>query len=71
MKKLNFLLMSITMLFISSNAFAQSKASDSEMSRLMLTAWVPEQIEGMPSSAKNMLTNKLKEVITKLSLIHI
>ena len=53
------------MLLISNNAFAQSKASDSEMSRLMLTAWVPEQIEGMPSSANNMLTNKLKEVITK------
>ena len=65
MKKLNFLLVSITMLLISNNAFAQSKASDSEMSRLMLTAWVPEQIEGMPSSANNMLTNKLKEVITK------
>lgn len=65
MKKLNYLLMAMLVLCFSSQSFAQKTATDDEMSRLMLTAWVPDQVEGMPSNAKNMLTNKLKEVITK------
>ncbi|MBU0764852.1 MAG: hypothetical protein KJ607_08460, partial [Bacteroidetes bacterium] len=33
--------------------------------RIELTAWVPDQIESMPESARKMLANKLTQVVTE------
>lgn len=51
-----------SLFFLGSASSAQEKKDD--LSRVAITAWVPEQIEGMPESAKNSLTNKLTQVIT-------
>ncbi|WP_417199396.1 hypothetical protein [Bizionia sp.] len=56
MKKLITLL---TCCFIATNIVAQNNDYD-----ISLAAYVPDQIEGIPASAKSMLNNKLGQVIT-------
>ncbi len=63
MKNLIFKIASISALFFFTNStFAQEKKDD--LARVAVTAWVPDQIEGMPAAARQSLTNKLTQVIT-------
>ena len=63
MKKLNKLLLAALFMLSVSAGFSQDGTSKDE-NRIMLTAWVPEQIENMPMSARKSLENKLKQVVT-------
>ncbi len=67
MRKINQILLVAAIMLSSTMSFAQSSASKDE-NRIMLTSWVPSQIEGMPASARKMLTNRLKQVVTKNGL---
>ncbi|OFX52526.1 MAG: hypothetical protein A2046_06100 [Bacteroidetes bacterium GWA2_30_7] len=63
MKKIFF----IVLAFIACSYTIQAQNSGAKMDdkgRLALTAWVPEQIEGMPEAARKNLENKLKQIIT-------
>lgn len=52
--------------FISVNAFAQKTAAKSDdVGRITLAPYVPEQIDQMPEAARNMLSNKLSQIITQ------
>jgi len=64
MKKFNLI---IWLIFAISISLAQAQTSDGKMSdkgRLVLAAWVPEQIENMPVASRNNLENKLNQIIT-------
>lgn len=50
------------MMFSGISSFAQDKKDD--LGRVAVTAWVPDQIEGMPTTARQSLSNKLTQVIT-------
>jgi len=66
MKKINQLLLAAVIVLSSASAsFAQASKDEN---RIMLTAFVPQTIEGMPNSARKMLANKLKQVVTKNGL---
>ncbi len=67
MKKLNVLVLSTILLLSSTITFAQDAASKDE-NRIMLTAWVPPTIEGMPAVSRKSLENKLKQIVTKNGL---
>jgi hypothetical protein len=67
MKNLSKLLVAGCILF-SSIGFAQKKTSADDMGRVMMTAYVPQQIENMPAGARKMLANKLTQVVTKSGL---
>ena len=67
MKKLSQLLLITLFLFSSSDSFSQASKSKDE-NRIMLTAWVPHTIDGMPVAARRSLNNKLKMVVTKKGL---
>jgi hypothetical protein len=43
---------------------AQTTGKMDDKGRLALAAWVPDQIEGMPTAAKKNLENKLSQIIT-------
>lgn len=58
MKKLIY----IVLFFVATSLVAQEKKSSDGIS---LAAYVPRQAEGLPSSAKRMLLNRLTQVITK------
>jgi len=45
-------------------AKAQTTGKMDDKGRLALAAWVPDQIEGMPTAAKKNLENKLSQIIT-------
>jgi len=63
MKKGIQVLLILPLLFTFIAVNAQSNQEDKN--RIALTAWVPDQIEGMPASATNLLENKLSQVATK------
>ncbi len=68
MKKFKIIIIAavITLSGYSFNSYCQNvqgKADD--MGRIALKAWVPQQIENMPGSARKMLANKLTQVVTK------
>lgn len=67
MKRLSQLLLVAVFLVSSTVSFAQATASKDE-NRIMLTSWVPPTIDGMPRASRKMLTNKLKQVVTKNGL---
>lgn len=67
MKNLSKLLVAGCIL-LSSYSFAQKKTTADDMGRIMLTAYVPQQIENMPAGARKMLANKLTQVVTKSGL---
>ncbi len=55
----------IATLGISTNIFSQNATSNSsEIGGIALNAYIPEQIEGIPEIANNMLTNKLNQIIS-------
>ncbi|WP_103865081.1 hypothetical protein [Aquimarina sp. I32.4] len=58
MKKLLY----IALLLVGTTLVAQQKKTNDGIS---LAAYVPRQVEGIPSSARNMLVNRLTQVITK------
>lgn len=63
MKNIIIKIASITTIFLLANTtFAQEKKDD--LGRVAVTAWVPNQIEGMPTAARQSLSNKLTQVIT-------
>jgi predicted NAD-dependent protein-ADP-ribosyltransferase YbiA (DUF1768 family) len=60
---LNFVL--IATLAFTTNIYSQNAASNStEIGGIALNAYIPEQIEGIPEIANNMLTNKLNQIIS-------
>ena len=67
MKKLSKILVAASVL-VSSYSFAQKKTTADDMGRVMITAYVPQQIENMPAGARKMLANKLTQVVTKSGL---
>ncbi|MBV6484861.1 MAG: hypothetical protein KFKLKKLM_01379 [Flavobacteriales bacterium] len=50
-------------LFLGTSVNAQDKKDD--LGRVAITAWVPDQIEGMPTTARQSLANKLTQIINK------
>lgn len=66
MKKLIILLLSV---FSFWGVFAQNNAgSMDDIGRIALEAFVPNQIEGMPATAKSNLENKLKQIAAKAGM---
>lgn len=60
---LNFVL--IATLAFTTNIYSQNAtSSSSEIGGIALNAYIPEQIEGIPEIANNMLTNKLNQIIS-------
>lgn len=47
---------------LSSSCFAQAKSED--MGRIVLAAYVPQQVDKMSDAARTMLTNKLSQIVT-------
>ncbi len=48
------------------SSFAQNSAGKTEdLGRIVLNAYVPDQIENMPAAAASMLTNKLNQITTQ------
>lgn len=57
------------LLFSTFTVFAQNnngKADD--LGRIVLAAYVPQQIENMPEAARSMLTNKLNQIVTQAGM---
>ena len=52
----------IALFFVATSLVAQEKSSNDGIS---LAAYVPQQVEGIPASAKKMLLNRLTQIITK------
>ncbi|PJA07176.1 MAG: hypothetical protein COX70_07995 [Flavobacteriales bacterium CG_4_10_14_0_2_um_filter_32_8] len=67
MKKLNQLVLASSFVLLTSLSFAQGDTKKDE-NRIMLTAWVPEQIESMPVTARKNLENKLTQLVVKNGL---
>lgn len=66
MKKLLFFLVALSPLF---GAFAQnSQGKVDDFGRITLAAYVPEQIDDMPVSARSILSNKLSQIVTESGL---
>lgn len=56
----------IVLLITTITAFSQNDdTKNSDVGRISIVAWVPEQIEGMPAAARANLSNKLSQIITK------
>ncbi len=65
MKKYSFIV-AISFFIINSVIFAQNnKAKADDFGRIILSSYVPDQIEGMPEIAKANLTNKLSQIATQ------
>ena len=65
MKKYSFIV-AISFFIINSGIFAQNnKAKADDFGRIILSSYVPDQIEGMPEIAKANLTNKLSQIATQ------
>lgn len=64
---MNRLLLSFLMLiFVSLTCFSQNNVEKlNDEQRISIVAWVPQQIEGMPSAARASLQNKLTQIITQ------
>ena len=67
MKKLSQLLLIASFVLVSLSSFAQGDTKKDE-NRIMLTAWVPQQIENMPVAARASLENKLTQIVVKNGL---
>lgn len=56
-------------LFLSVSLFAQNNLGKSDdASRIALAAYVPKQIENMPEPARDLLSNKLSQIVTQYGL---
>lgn len=66
MKKITQLFILATLVLCSTMSFAQDNSKDAN--NIMLTAWVPPTIDGMPAASRASLTNKLSQVITSNGL---
>lgn len=54
---------------VSIDSVAQNKKGKTEdLGRIVLNSYVSDQVEGLPASAKRMLTNKLSQIATKSGL---
>lgn len=62
--KNNKILLILILVMSFSFAKAQTTGKMDDKGRLALAAWVPDQIEGMPTAAKKNLENKLSQIIT-------
>ncbi len=67
MKKISQVVLASALMLFGNISFAQSQA-DKDENRIMLTAWVPDQIEHMPVSARKNLANKLTQVVAENGL---
>ena len=67
MKKISQVVLASALMLFGSVSFSQSQA-DKDENRIMLTAWVPDQIEHMPVSARKNLANKLTQVVAENGL---
>ncbi|MDP5099325.1 MAG: hypothetical protein NWQ27_04990 [Crocinitomicaceae bacterium] len=56
------ILVASSFVLVASFSFGQSS---NDAARIAMTAYVPQQIENMPSSARSMLANKLGQVVTQ------
>ncbi|MGE0560647.1 MAG: hypothetical protein AB7O47_02410 [Flavobacteriales bacterium] len=63
MKKSIFNIALGSVLVLSSVITVKAQDKKDDLGRVAITAWVPEQIEGMPTTAKSSLANKLTQVI--------
>ncbi len=66
MKKLSTIILASIFALSTTISFGQTASKDEN--RIMLTSWVPPTIDGMPKASRKMLTNKLKQVVTKNGL---
>lgn len=66
MKKLSTIILATVFALTTTVSFGQGTSKDE--ARIMLTSWVPPTIDGMPKASRKMLTNKLKQVVTKNGL---
>ncbi|WP_316785884.1 hypothetical protein [Pedobacter frigiditerrae] len=66
MKKLLFFLVALSPVFGASAQNSQGKVDD--FGRITLAAYVPEQIDDMPVSARSILSNKLSQIVTESGL---
>lgn len=62
MKKITRILLASTFALSTMVGFAQDSSKDE--AKIMLTSYVPPQIEGMPETARQSLANKLTQVVT-------
>jgi len=62
----NFILITLIMFFLFPSSFSQNEIGKlDDMSRISLKPVIPPQAERIPAYAKNLLNNKLKQIITK------
>ena len=66
MKKITKIALASALALLSVTGFSQDSSKDE--ARVMLTAWVPPTIDGMPAAARQSLANKLTQVVTKNGL---
>ena len=66
MKKLNLIII-ITVLFFNSN-YSQEESNEADKNRIVLSAYLPNSFENIPSSARNILQRKLDNIVIKNSL---
>lgn len=52
----------LALVILGYNSFSQAKAED--MGRIVLAAYVPQQVDKMSDAARTMLTNKLSQIVT-------
>jgi hypothetical protein len=64
MKNISQLMLVTLFVLFSTVSIAQTKTASKDENRIMLTAWVPQQIENMPKIARKNLANKLTRVVT-------
>jgi hypothetical protein len=55
----------VSALALFSGISTNAQENKDDLGRVAVTAWVPEQIEGMPATAQQSLANKLTQIITK------
>lgn len=66
MKKIQILAVAIMLVITSMTVNAQNKQGKTEdLGRIVLNAYVPSQVEGVPASAKKMLLNKMAQITSK------
>jgi hypothetical protein len=63
---LNSIFALLVLTLVSNQLFAQNKAGKSDdLGRIVLNSFVSDQVENLPSSAKNLLKNKMSQIATK------
>lgn len=67
MKKISQVVLASALMLFSSVGLVQGQ-TDKDENRIMLTAWVPDQIEHMPVAARKNLANKLTQVVAENGL---